>query len=151
MTTMTTAQLLTLKNAINADANIAASLAAGDHGAIAAYYNGAGINQLWRPDILPKELVTAVVWSDFVALTAIKQNGFLAMVMCGLLDATNANIRAGFTAIFGGGSTSLTNLTALAKRTSTKFEDLYTTSNVCALYGYTVTSTDVAIAIALGS
>jgi hypothetical protein len=144
---LTTAQLQTFKAAINSDPNLAAARAAGDQGAIAAYYNAAGTGNIWKPDIDVSTLNTAIVWAEFVALTVAKQNGYFAMTQGGNIDATSSNIRGGFTAVFGG-TTSLTNLTALAQRVATRFEALFTTSQVCSLYGYVVTVADVAAALA---
>jgi hypothetical protein len=73
-----------------------------------------------------------------------KQNAYLALIQ-GAIDATNANIRAGFGAIFGG--TSVTNLTALAQRVPTRFEALFTTAQVSAAFGQSVTVADVAAAL----
>jgi hypothetical protein len=142
---MTPSQLSTFKTAITGDANVAAALAAGDHGAIAAYYNGAGAGTIWRPSIAVSELNTAIVWSEFVALTQGQRDAYFALTNGATIDATNANIRAGFSAIFAG--TSLTNLTALAKRVPTRFEALFATSQVSQVFGQTVSVADVAAAL----
>lgn len=142
---LTTAQLATFKADIQT--NQAANLAAGNHGAIALYYNSAGTGTVWRPNIDVSELNTAIVWSDFAALTVAKQNTYLAMITAGFVDATNANIRAGFTTVFGGGSQSLTNLTALAQRVPTRFEQLFTTSQVSATFGQSVSVADIVFAL----
>lgn len=142
----TTAQLATFKAAILADANLAAARIAGNHGAIAAYYNGAGTGTIWRPSISATELNTAIVWSEFIALTAVTQNAYLALLQAGAIDATSANVRGGFVSIFPVG-VSRTNLTALAQRVPSVFEALFITAQVCALFGQTVTVADVAAAL----
>lgn len=142
---LTPAQLATFKAAINADANLAAARAAGDQGAIAAYYNGAGAGTIWRPSVSAKELNTAIVWSQFIALPVATQNGYFAMLQAGAIDATSANIRTGFASLFTGQS--LTNLTAIAQRTPTVFEALFTTSQVCTVFGQAVSVADVAAAL----
>jgi hypothetical protein len=43
----------------------------------------------------------------------------------------------------------LNNLTTLAQRTPTRFESLFTTSQVCSLYGQACTVNDVINALAL--
>ena len=58
------------------------------------------------------------------------------------IDATNANIRAGFVSIFGAGAT-VNNLTAIAQRVATNFEFLFTTSNVSSVYNYILTDDDI--------
>lgn len=142
---MTPAQLTTFKNAILSDANLAAARLAGDHGAISTYYNGNGVGNIWRPYIAVSELNTAIVWSEFAALSVQFQNCYFALIQGGAVDATKVNIRNGFGTVFTG--TSLTNLTALAQRLATKFEALFTTANVCVLFAQTVTPTDVAAAL----
>lgn len=143
---MTPVQLTSFKNAILADASLAAARAAGDHGAIAAYYNAPATGFVWRPSISPVELNTAVDWAAFAALTAIKQNAFSAMIAGGTLDATSANIRAGFQAVFGAGAT-LTAVTALAQRVPTRFEALFAVSNVTPVFGQVVTVADIVAAM----
>lgn len=150
---LTSAQLTTLKNAINSDPNLAAPLAAGDLGAITAYYNANGASNLWRPDIEVSELNNGIVWADFIGLTIAKQNGYFAMTQGGFVNATASNIRSGFSSVFGAGSASLTNLTAIAQRVGTRLELLFATAAGAAsvtatnVYGYTLTTADVVLAL----
>lgn len=149
MASLTTAQLQSLKTAINGDANLAAARTAGDHGAIAAYYNAsAGSGSVWRPYITVTELNTAIVWSEFSAVATGLQNTYMAMTQGGAIDATNANVRGGFSTVFGAPTASRANLTALAQRTPTRLEALFTTSQVSAVFGQTLTVADVAAALA---
>jgi hypothetical protein len=141
---MTPAQLATFKAAILADFPSPAARA--DHGAVAAYYNANGTGFIWRPSISVSEMNTAVVWSEFAVLSALLQSTYMAMVQGGL-DATSANMRGGFTTVFGPATASRANLTALAQRTPTRFEALFTASNVTQLFGYQVTPVDVAAAL----
>lgn len=143
---LTTAQSTAFRTAILADAALAAHRTAGNHGAIAAYYATAGTGTIWRPDISTTELNTAIVWSEFALLSVQLQNTYHALIATSNVDATSANIRGGFTAIFAAGATR-TNLTALAQRVPTKFEQLFTTSQVCSLFGYTPSVTDVVSAL----
>jgi hypothetical protein len=140
---MTPSQLSTVATAINADATMTASVAAHDWPAIAANANGAGGGTIWRNDIKSSELVTAIVWSEYSAMSVALQNTFQAMIAGGTIDATNTNIRTGFNTIFAGSPTTLANLTALAKRVPTKFEQWFTTNNVSSMYGQTISAADV--------
>lgn len=111
---------------------------------LAAYYNTTASPQLdlWRPDIAPSDIIPVIVMSEFIALTAVKQNGLLLYMQGSVINATNANVRNGFTSIFTSG-TSLTNLTALAKKAATNLEKLFTVSNVSPLYKYTVSGNEL--------
>ena len=93
---LTSAQLATFKAAILADANLAAARAAGDQGAIAAYYNANSATPIWRPAVPVSELNTAIVWSAFIALSVQTQQAYFALIQGGVVDSTNANVRAGF-------------------------------------------------------
>lgn len=142
---LTTAQLQTFKTAIQGDANVTAFLAAGDDGQISTYYNGLGAGSVWLPNISIGQLNTAIVWSEFMTLPVATQNAYIALIQ-GPIDATNANIRAGFSSIFAG-KVSLTNLTTLAARTPTRFEALFTIANVSTVFGYVVSPADVVLAL----
>lgn len=147
---MTPAQLTTFKAAINGDSNLTALLTAGDQGGIAAYYNTPSGAMVWKPVITIQLLNTAIVWSEFIVLTALKQNAYFAMTSTNI-DATSANIRAGFSSVFGA-STTLNNLTAIAQRQGTRFENLFASGNVVpnGLFGLNVQPQDIADALALG-
>lgn len=145
---LTLAQLQAFKAVINAEPTLVAARGAGNHGAIAAFYNGnASSGTIWRPAITAKELNTAIVWAEFILLTAVVQNGYFALLQAGVIDATSSNVRAGFSTIFVAAPTSLANLTALAQRVPTVFEALFTTNSVCSLFGYTVSVADVVSAL----
>lgn len=141
---LTSAQLAALKADIGAQSSLTASVAAKDWVTVAAFYNSPSSPAvtIWRADVQPSEIVAAIIGSEFVALTAIKQSLLTLLLMPGVVDATSANIRADFSAIFASGS-SLTALTAIAQRTATRIEALFTTSQVSAAYGYVVTTGDV--------
>jgi hypothetical protein len=145
---MTPAQLATLKADIKAAADLAAPLAAAQAQSIADAYNATASPAvlLWRPDIGVDELRGAVVWSDFVALTTVRQQAYLALTQGVTIDATKASVRGAFAAIFGAGSASLTALTALAQRPATRLEALFTVAVVSSMYGQRLTPQDVAAA-----
>lgn len=150
---MTTAQLQTIKTDVTV--TNAATVYSGSTllqywnttniAALAEYYNTVATPQLdlWRPDINPNELQKAIVMSAYIALTAVKQNGFMVYLQAANLDATNQNIRDGFQSIFGAGTQSLINLTALAKKPATRLEKLFAVGNVSSVYGVVITESDV--------
>lgn len=140
---MTPAQLTTFKAAIALNA---ASYNQADLGSVATWFNtSSGAGFYWRPSITIAELNTAIVWSEFAALTALLQNTYMAMIQAGVVDATSLNIRNGFSTIFS--AVSLTNLTAIAKRVPTRLEALFTTANLCSAPGLTASNSDVIAAI----
>lgn len=146
---MTPAQLSTVKAAILADstANAFPNTSDGNF-ALAAYLNAAKIPavSVWRNDIAPREVASAVVQSEWVVVTAIKQNGLLLMTQGDRIDATQANVRNGFASIFATGAT-LTALTALAQRSATRFEAMFLTvagaANTSSVFGQTISPQDV--------
>ena len=106
---MTPAQLATLKT--DATANFAALVAATDWPSIAAAYNlpSSPAVTIWRADIKPVEVIDAITGSEFIALTPQHQAMLSLLLQPGVVDATSANVRADFSAIFSAGSS----LTAL--------------------------------------
>lgn|SRR5487761_2152066 len=144
---MTPAQLATLKT--DATANFAALVAAKDWPAVAAAYNlpSSPAVTIWRADIRPVEVIDAITGSEFIVLTAQHQAMLSLLLLPGVVDATSANVRADFSAIFSAGS-SLTALIAMAQRTATRLEALFTTSAISAVYGHTLTADDVQKAMA---
>src|SRR5574337_1025443 len=141
---LTASQLAALKADIGGQSSLTADVAAANWPAIAAFYNAPSSPAvtIWREDVKPSEIVAAITGSEFVALTAIKQSLLSLLLMPGVVDATSANVRADFSAIFASGS-SLTALTTLAQRTATRIEALFTTAQVSATYGYELTAADV--------
>lgn len=139
---LTTAQLATLKSDIAA--NFAAQVTAADWPTITAAYNAPSnpVVTIWRADIPTSEIVSGITFSELVALSAVKQFGLQVLMQPGTVDATSANVRAAFSAIFGA-STTLTALSALAQRTATRLEALFTTAQVSAVYGYALSANDV--------
>lgn len=148
---LTTAQIATLKADIAAQPSLVTAVQTHDFASIASFYNSPGSATVWRSDIAPGEIASAVTMTDFVALTAVKQNGLLLLTQGSAVDASNANVRAAFQAIFGA-STTLTALTAIAQRIGTRLELLFSTpaspSNVSSLYGTVLDKEDAQIAVA---
>lgn len=144
---MTPGQLTVFKAAIIANGSLSAMIAANDHIGIAAFYNGVGTGVVYRPSISAAELNTAIVWTEYAALTAVFQNCYQAMIAPGTVDGSNANIRAGFGSVFAAATVTKANLVAMAQRVPTKFEMVFTTASVCSLFGVAVTANDVAQAL----
>jgi hypothetical protein len=154
---LTETQYATLATDIQSGPN-AATLApfvtARDDQSIALFYNQASapVVTLWRPNIRPQELHNVVVWTDFVALTAIKQGTYTAMMTgATTIDATNSGIRGAFQAVFGAGSASLTAMTAVAQQPATRLEALFSTAsggaNISTVFGELLTHRGVAHAL----
>lgn len=122
-------------------------IAESNYKVLAEFYNSYTNQNIWKPDLKVTELSKAIVMSAFIALTAIKQNGYFVLTQGEFIDATNSNIRAGFASIFGAGTATTNNLTALAQRFATNFEFLFTTANISSLYGYILTEDDIREAI----
>ena len=151
---LTSAQQLALRTSVKAHAadSVATAYAGHDLATIAAFYNSTAspATILWRSDIKAAELAGAIVMSEFTALTALQQGGMALLLQLGsgALDATNANVRASFSSLFTG-KTTLTNLTAVAQRSATYYEalsgflTLVSGANVCSVFGYVLSTTDV--------
>lgn len=153
---MTPAQLTTLKTNILAPANDAALdafITAEDWPSIALFYNAPSGSTVWKPNVTARELTSVIVGSAFDALSVQKQNGYFAVISGGVVDATQASIRAWFQDIFGAGAT-LTALTAMAQKPATRFEMLFSTpatpSNVTVVFGRIMNATDVQMAMLQG-
>lgn len=134
----------TRANQVYSGKNFASHISESNYKTLAEFYNSPtnpGQN-IWKPDLKVSELSPAIVMSAFIALTAVKQNVYFVLTQGEYIDATNANIRAGFVSIFGAGAT-VNNLTAIAQRVATNFEFLFTTSNVSSVYNYILTDDDI--------
>lgn len=127
---LTPAQLTTVKNFIAGDATLN-SLSSDGSGlrSIADALNALASPDfiVWRTEIKGNEIMAAVVGTELAALSPTPKQFVFNMLMLALpLDASKANIRADFSAIFSGG-TSLTALTDLAKRKATVIEKILAT------------------------
>ena len=122
---------------------------------IVVFYNTTSGTTVWRTAVPPGELAGAVVMSEFLGFqqnATGKQNGMLLLLQLGAggLDASNANVRSSFFAIWAG-TTTLTNLTAIGQRAGTNFEVIAAflstaaPSNACdpAIYGHVLTDNEV--------
>ena len=153
---LTNTQFDTLKTDILANATAGGALetavAIGNDVAVAAYYNALASPavKIWLPRVTIDQLNGAVVWTDFVGLTALKQNTYIAMTQAGFVDASDAQVRSGFAAAFGAASASITAITAMAQRDASRLEALLSTGSgtrVTAVFGYVLMHLDVARAL----
>lgn len=142
----------------NADA-IATAYAAKNPDTLVTLYNAPSGTSIWRTAVTPAELVGSIIMSEFLGFQANgdqKRSAMLMLVQLGTggLDATNSNVRDSFVTIWTG-TTTLTNLTTVARRNATVFEAIaaYLTAaapaNVCApeIYGHVLTRLEVATAL----
>lgn len=111
---------------------------------LANYYNQTASPQvdLWNPALARETIINNITSTDFLTLSQAKRELFLALTSANNIDATITAVRNHFSNIFGT-STTLTNLTAIAKKAATIAEGLYTTNNVCAIYGTTIGYNDI--------
>lgn len=134
---MTPSQLSAIKADIlaNGDMNTLPANSDGSD-AISKLYNSPAspAYPVWRTRISVDEIKTAIIGTEFIALTVAKQNLFLMLLTGGDLDASNANIRGCFSAVFAAGTT-LTNLTNMAQRPATRLEKLLATGMVLGFEG----------------
>lgn len=116
----------------------------GDDADLAALLNAVrGTITVFRNDIESGEIVGSTVLSDFTTLTSSQQNYYLAIVSQPTVDATNTNLRTSLATLFPAGSTTRTNLQALAQRNGSRAEQLFGT-------GISVSTADVARALGRG-
>ena len=150
---LTTAQQSTLQAAITADAALTTLNTANGFQQIADAMNLASSPavSLWMPNIPTSTILSAILATDMP--TAAGLIGYLQMMLAvGTVDSTQANVRSNFSTVFAA-KTTLTNLTAAAQRTATRFEALaaFVTAaapaNVSSVYGVRVSAFDVQQAV----
>lgn len=142
---LTTAQNATLKAAMLGDANVVAI--AGQDQKVADYYNAPSATAIWIPNLPRSAIIAATNWVAFAAKSAQQQATYNALLLDGNVDATNANIRNGFGAVFSGAD--LTALSNVAQRLGTAFEILFSSGGppaVTTLYAHRLTDVEVNVA-----
>lgn len=157
---LTTENLTAIKNLINSNLQtviegktIEIHIAETNFQPIADWFNqdNSPTVNIWIPNLDPKTLNQALVMSEFQALTVQKQNGWFAMIGGNEVNATIAQVRTNFGTIFSGAT--LSNLTAMAQRPATRFENLSVVTNGTGkstdMFGYIVSHQDIQMAIAL--
>jgi len=70
------------------------------------------------------EIINNTVPSEFSVLTSAEQNRYLAITGAGQVDTSNANVRSAFAQMFGSGTTTRTNLSAMAIRNKYRWEEI---------------------------
>ena len=146
---LTSSQAAVLKSSIQTDPTVSSFVAVADWVSVANNYNANTSNLIWRQDLSPNAMLSAIVGVEAVARPT---NALLLAQMllaAPTIDATNQNVRQQFGAIFPASSAASTsaNLTAVAQRGATKYESLFITSQVTSVYGYTLTPLDVQTAM----
>ena len=150
-------QLATLKAAIQGESAVAADLAAGAHGAIAAFYNGDSTHIVWRTRLSSAEVYDQVVWTELIGRSVGERDTMQILLQTGSVNPSKTNIRAAFSDIFSGagGATTRSQLIAAAKRAATRGEALYASGagtdpspSVLVVEGQ-ITATNVSDALAL--
>lgn len=139
----TLAQLAAEINTDSTGLGLVALKTAGSDQAIADALNlvRATITGINRNDISAKELMAAVVLTEYTALTQASRDLWQALLTIAPLDANDTQTRTTVGAIFGAGTATRTNLQALASRTGSRAEQLWGT-------GTQVTALDVSRALA---
>ncbi|MHA2263678.1 MAG: hypothetical protein ACXAEN_14880 [Candidatus Thorarchaeota archaeon] len=78
-----------------------------------------------RRYISNEELLTAVIGTEFMALGAAEQRGWLAVMSLDQVPVANANIRGQILAIWGAGTATRTNLAALQTQDGSRAEQIW--------------------------
>ena len=116
---------------------------------IAQYYNDLASPQvnIWRPDLTVDMITNVIVMSDFIALSASKQQAWFAMSQSSKIDATSSLVRTNFVSIFGNGTATTNSVTAIAKKAATNLEALFAVSSVSPMYKVVLGSDDILSAL----
>jgi hypothetical protein len=138
---LTTAALATELNTDPTGQVYAPLIASGNDAGLVAKLNALTAINVFRNDIASTEIVGAIAAADWTALTTVQCLKLSLLINPATrLDATNANTRAQFLAIFAGMTTTIANLTTLAQRPGSRAEVLFGT-------GVTVGISDVSFAL----
>jgi len=88
----------------------------------------AGAASVFRNDMRSQEFLNCITTTDFAALTQLNTSKLTMVLGPGVLDATNANLRAAVQALFSGAT--LTAMQAIVSRTGSRAEALWGTGTV---------------------
>lgn len=138
-----------LKTNIQGQGTLAAAVAAADWFTVAAFYNAGSGVQVWLPVVSVDALKNAIDWtaaagSGFQQLNQAQRDTYSALTQGSSVDATQANIRAGFASIFS--ASIATALALLSQRQGTRLEILFSVAgppNVSNVFGQRLTADDV--------
>lgn len=136
---LTPAQLVTLKNAINAETDpaLVAYRTTNDDSGMAAWYNTPTVPvfYVWRSRVSEQDITslksaenTTWSWTAFIARTPQEQTGWARMFNgTYIINPALSQVRDAFVDIFSGGTGAAqrTHLTAMSKRTATRCEKLF--------------------------
>lgn len=117
--------------------------ASGSDADLAAKINAtyAGVGTVWRTSVPAAELLSCIVWAEVSAFTAVKWAAVQVFLTPLVLDASQQRIRDFFAGAFAGCTTTLANMSAIAKvATPSRAEELWGA-------GSAVGATDVARAL----
>jgi len=129
---LTPAQLVTLRADIDADPVFSVLPNNDDTSfAIAEAYNQTASPDwiVWRTNLSREELFDATVLTELISRSQGERDTYRTMLDQGVVSAAKASIRQAFADIFSGpaGATTRAQLTAVAKRTATRAEKLFST------------------------
>lgn len=118
-----------LKNELQTDPaalGYAASIASGALSPVVALLNAVRGTILIDRDLIESyEIINATVPTEWAALSAAEKQRYQTVTGAGQVDCRNANVRATFQAMFGAGTTTRANLTALLTRQGSRAEQLF--------------------------
>lgn len=136
---LSNAQLLAFKSAIQADAPSMACIQVGNLQCVADRFNGASAVIVWRTALSRHEILagksaegTTFAWAGgaYITRSQGERDAFREMFnSTGTVDPSLPSIQAAFTDVFSGpgGLSNRTHITALSKRAATKFEAIFST------------------------
>lgn len=126
---LTNDQKTTLKDHIlnNTNPDVVNALATRNDTELARLYNLETNKFAWRTNILPDEYRAVLDWTEVDNISANKARvwEWATLGQTAPLNASNPNLRQGIAQAFGGNSTTTNNLTALAKRNISVYEDVF--------------------------
>lgn len=136
-----------LKNELQTDPTTlgyAAPIAAGAFTPIVTLLNTVRATILIDRELIESyEIINATVTTEWAALSTAEKQRYQTITGAGRVDSRNANVRAAFQAMFGAGTTTRANLTALLTRQGSRAEQLLGA-------GVIVTAEDIAKALREG-
>ncbi len=84
---------------------------------------------VWKTAVPTSECKKAMVWTEYIGRSAGERDAWQFMLSNGIINAADVNVRQGIADVFSGpsGLQSRTNLLAIAKRSATRAEKLFST------------------------
>jgi hypothetical protein len=138
---LTATQITLLHAALIADASMAASVAAADDIAIAAWFNTPVAENCWKTKLTIDEVQDAMNWTTFIGRSVGERDAFRTMFNQNEVNPSKENVRLGIADIFSGTAATAVNLRAaimgVAQRTMTRAEKILATGPVSSVYTLT--------------